>query len=65
MTAFLSAYELGASMSLKPHTFPVVAHFVLVAFEPSNPDSLRHVEALSGLTRGSIHSARWIKPIER
>lgn len=64
MMAFISVYQAGVEMTLKPHTFPVVARFVLVAFDPSNPDSLGRVEALSGLARGAICSAHWFKPAE-
>ncbi|KIM50606.1 hypothetical protein SCLCIDRAFT_43741, partial [Scleroderma citrinum Foug A] len=45
--------------------FSVLVEYILIALEVDNPNAHRDIKRRNNLPAGSIHSAHWIKPIER
>ena len=60
---FTKFYHPG--VEVKPTTFPILAPFVPITFDPNEASDLRILEGRSGLEEGSVESARWMKPIAR
>ena len=62
-----AAFEevLGTEASIRPRPFKVVAEFVPVGFNPQVEAHWRQVEESTGVPKGAIVDARWIKPIEK
>ena len=61
--AFLAG--LGPSAHIRPRQYNVVVYFIPLTFNAGDPDDMREIENLNGLTAHSITATRWIKPPNR
>lgn len=63
LAAFMEGFD--ASSRVRTPMLVVVAEFVPVAFEPNDQGELRMLERDSGMSKGSIKEAAYIKPTHR
>ena len=60
MRAFMDHF--GGTSALHARAYQVVVEHVPVTFDVTSTDALHRAEEASGLPRGAIYEARWIKP---
>jgi hypothetical protein len=63
MSAFLA--KMGGTSIFKPRSFSVVVEFVPVSFNPDLGSVLGEIEECSGIEKGGLIQARFIKPVAR
>ena len=63
MTRFLQAFS--ATSIIKHRTYPVIAEYVPISFDPNDRAQLDGVGRSSGMNQSGILNGRWIKPIYR
>jgi hypothetical protein len=56
---------LSPSAHIRPRQYNVVVYFIPLTFNAGDPDDMREIEHLNGLTAHSITATRWIKPPNR
>ena len=61
----LFASKFSTEISLASRPFSVLIKYIPIALEVENPNTHRDIERRNNLPTSSIHSACWIKPVER
>lgn len=64
MTYFTDNFD-GGLCTAKSLTFPALAQFVPITFEPENPLDIGRISENSDISHDAIKFAKWLKPIER
>jgi hypothetical protein len=57
--------KMGGTSIFKPRSFSVVVEFVPVSFNPDLGNALGEIEEHSGIEKGGLTQARFIKPVAR
>jgi hypothetical protein len=61
-TSFLT--NVGSGANINDRSYQVIAQFVPVQFDPTDPGQIQQFEAFNNLESQSILKAEWIKPIK-